>query len=185
MCEGKVLMFEPDLKNSNLIHQTIKKYQIKDVAVISAAVSEKEGIVDFYIDDVSGSTGSIVDRNTSKHFIELHHKVIPNTTTVNVVTLDSISESFWEPDFIKIDVEGGEMSVLKGGEKTINKFSPAIFFECDIDNSNVNTFIKENNYQLFDFVTLEKISTPVHNNLALHNKKHKNLIKKIIEMTSV
>ena len=42
------------------------------------------------------------------------------TTTVPTKTLDSCNYFDGEPiDFIKIDVQGSELDVLKGGEKTI------------------------------------------------------------------
>jgi hypothetical protein len=37
-------------------------------------------------------------------------------------------------DFIKIDVEGLEYSVLKGGEKTLRKNKPTILLELDDNN---------------------------------------------------
>jgi FkbM family methyltransferase len=50
---------------------------------------------------------------------------------VEIRTLDSLLESYRLPrvDFIKIDVEGRELDVLKGAEKTIAKFSPFVLFE--------------------------------------------------------
>jgi FkbM family methyltransferase len=45
-----------------------------------------------------------------------------------LATLDSLQ--FEHVDFIKLDVEGQELNVLKGGVQTINKFKPVIFFEC-------------------------------------------------------
>lgn len=45
---------------------------------------------------------------------------------VEVITLDSMNI---EPDFIKIDVEGREWHVLKGGEDTIRRCQPVIMLE--------------------------------------------------------
>lgn len=53
--------------------------------------------------------------------------------TVTIRTLDSyITEKGIERlDFIKMDVEGFELSVLKGAERTLTDLRPAIFFEHD------------------------------------------------------
>lgn len=54
-------------------------------------------------------------------------RVIPETATVKLVTLDSYN--FEDVDAIKIDVEGHEFEVLKGGEQTILKYLPVLQLE--------------------------------------------------------
>ena len=54
-------------------------------------------------------------------------------------------------DFVKIDVEGMEMSVLTGLAGTIAKWRPALFIE--VENSNVNDFLmwlKSSEYKIVD-----------------------------------
>ena len=51
---------------------------------------------------------------------------------VQVKTLDSIIPDTVKIDLIKIDVEGGELPVLKGAKKVILKNKPIIIFECGI-----------------------------------------------------
>jgi FkbM family methyltransferase len=48
---------------------------------------------------------------------------------VNVDTLDNIIDNNIPIDFIKIDVEGSEFSVLSGGQQLIKKCQPVIVFE--------------------------------------------------------
>jgi FkbM family methyltransferase len=60
--------------------------------------------------------------------------------------LDSISVSYWEPNLIKIDVEGTELNVLNGSKRIIKKVNPAIIFEFDPNNESVKTFMSKNNY---------------------------------------
>ena len=50
---------------------------------------------------------------------------------IEVITLDKFVQKFYinKIDFIKIDVEGMELSVLTGAEETLKKFRPAIFIE--------------------------------------------------------
>jgi FkbM family methyltransferase len=60
-------------------------------------------------------------------------KLIESETSVQtnkyaLETLDSFK--FDKIDLIKIDVEGHELNVLKGGEETIRKSKPVILFEC-------------------------------------------------------
>ena len=58
----------------------------------------------------------------SKHFA-----VIDNQGTVPMVTIDSLNLEAL--DFLKVDCEGADYLVLKGGEKTIKKFRPVVIVE--------------------------------------------------------
>ena len=55
-------------------------------------------------------------------------------------------------DFIKIDVEGGEFDVLKGGEATIKKSKPKILFEFG---KGASEFYETKAEELFDFFESE------------------------------
>jgi hypothetical protein len=48
---------------------------------------------------------------------------------VKVVTLDSLRERFSRVDFIKIDVEGFELSVLRGAQRLLEEHLPIVCFE--------------------------------------------------------
>lgn len=65
---------------------------------------------------------------------------------INLKTIDSLKLE--RLDFIKIDVEGHEYNALKGGEETIKKHKPVIFFECWTKES----FTEQKNV-LFDFIS--------------------------------
>jgi FkbM family methyltransferase len=60
------------------------------------------------------------------------------THTIECETIDSMFEKLKleSLDIIKIDTEGAELSIIKGGEKTIREFKPNILLEFD-DNSTV------------------------------------------------
>ena len=48
---------------------------------------------------------------------------------VEVSTLDASLPTGFSPRLIKIDVEGGEVQVLMGGQETISKYRPIVVFE--------------------------------------------------------
>ncbi len=51
---------------------------------------------------------------------------------VQMKTLDDVLDPDVKIDFVKIDVEGGELAVLKGGKQILSKYQPYIVFECGL-----------------------------------------------------
>ena len=82
------------------------------MAVLSA-VSDKYGErVEFYEAEEDGLSTLNKDWLTSE---DMPYNGKPyKTITVNTTTIDTLVNTFGEPDLIKIDVEGAEWSVLKG-----------------------------------------------------------------------
>ena len=64
--------------------------------------------------------------NNKKHKV---HLGILKKTSFKTKKLDKICSKFKKIDFIKIDVDGHELDVLKSGKKTIKKHKPVIYFE--------------------------------------------------------
>lgn len=173
---GQVIMFEPDISNCKLLKKSISKSRIHNIELIEAAASDSTGEIYFYIDEVSGATGATENREQAMSFVQEHHGVAPRKTVVNAVTLDDISEKNFDPELIKIDVEGAEMSVFTGAFALMKRSSPAIFFECDSHNTEIMKILQDNGYMLFDFESLKTTAKLCHNNLALHHSKHKAII---------
>ena len=80
-----------------------------------------------------------------------------NTIEIKLDTLDNQVSNHDRVDLIKIDVEGGELGVLKGSVKTIKKFHPVIVFEHGKGASDfygtgpldIFEFFKKQNYRIF------------------------------------
>lgn len=60
------------------------------------------------------------------------------------IRIDNLGLS--EVSLIKIDVEGMELDVLSGAEKTIAKYSPAIMIEIDNNKNDILKFLESRNY---------------------------------------
>jgi FkbM family methyltransferase len=94
----------------------IKKNDLSNITPIECAISEKVG-------------------NLAMHY-EWEHAVAAGTNSGNsmidvpMTTGDNLCQYVdFQPDVIKIDVEGHEIKVLKGLKETIKKHSPLIFLE--------------------------------------------------------
>lgn len=92
--------------------------------LVPYAVGDKELETKFYIDTHSSGGSFCADFS--------NRKIIPEDvrwkeTTVNITTLDKYCKKHdIHPDFIKMDIEGAELSALKGGIETIKKYRPQL-----------------------------------------------------------
>jgi FkbM family methyltransferase len=83
------------------------------------ALSDKEGYADLYLELINPlATGASLYKETTGWYGEGKYKTI----TVPTKTLDS--RNYFDGDtidFIKIDVQGAELDILKGGENTLKR----------------------------------------------------------------
>jgi FkbM family methyltransferase len=87
------------------------------------------------------------------------------TETVNLGKLDSLGLP--DPAFVKIDVEGMELDVLKGGSRTIMRARPLMFIEyLKNDSAVLLSEIKGMGYDVYDFA-------PTFNYLCIPSEKMK------------
>jgi FkbM family methyltransferase len=172
--DGATVMFEPDEDNAGLIRHTLAGTAASGIELVQASASDADGILTFYKDELSGSTGSIEGSGDS--FVAVHHKYEPRAVRVRSLTLDGAAGLHGNPDLIKIDVEGAELNVLRGAEKLIERAQPAIFFECDRNQEQVRSFLAARGYVFLDFSSMRPVLTLTHNNLALHRVKHAHLV---------
>tara|TARA_B100000242_G_scaffold292842_1_gene269246 strand:+ start:501 stop:1265 length:765 start_codon:yes stop_codon:yes gene_type:complete len=126
----KVIAVEPIKSNQKLLHKNIKLNKLSErITLIPSALSSKKGIQKMYFEDGFSPAASF----KSEPFLN-------NAVKVPTETLDSIIFSHkLIPNLIKIDVEGAEYEVLKGGKKTLS-----------ITN---NLLIEIHNYKLSEFET--------------------------------
>jgi hypothetical protein len=50
-------------------------------------------------------------------------------TEIQAITIDELTAEFGVPTHIKIDVEGHEAAVVRGGRETLRRYSPQLFLE--------------------------------------------------------
>ena len=113
---------------------TTPRFKLKNVTLIKSAVSEKEGSRTLVTPIVNGKM--ITQICSDMDLVEAEVSTI--LSEVNFNTIDNLGI---DPFFIKIDVEGAELEVLKGSLNVINKCNPVILVE--IQNGNSYEAIKE------------------------------------------
>lgn len=121
-----VIAFEPNPLNCAKAFQNILANRLGNVFVLNAAAAEERGELSFVYED------NMAGRGSADHVIATHtaEKVRSSKRiTVVSVTLDGVvNAGFPAPDFVKIDVEGMELSVLKGAAEILQS-KPALYVE--------------------------------------------------------
>ncbi len=111
---GKVIAFEPNPQNCELIQLSIRSNDFHNILVHEAAVLDEARAVAL---EVEGSNGGIA------------HGIQEGDLVVEAVVLDDVLQGESRIDVIKMDIEGAEASALRGMTSLIRKHRPVIFTE--------------------------------------------------------
>lgn len=133
---ARIFAFEPSQKAREFLGQKFK--DDSRVKIISSALGKTESKKTLW-SDVAGSGLASLTKRRLEHFgIEFNH-----SEEVEVTTLDKwIEFAQINPNLIKIDVEGHELDVLKGGLKTLS-VAQVIQFEFGGCNIDTRTFFQD------------------------------------------
>lgn len=116
--EGKVYSFEPGPPNLRRLRDNLNLNPelSKRVEMVEAGVGLAPG--ELYWAEEKGNPGNALLGNTGTHEIK-------------IITLDNFvrERTISKLDFVKIDVEGMELDVMKGAAETLRRFHPMLYFE--------------------------------------------------------
>lgn len=107
---GAVFAFEPNKDAFDCLVHNMKKHP--QVTCFNQGLGDKTGRKGVAIDNKNYGMAHLTEGND-----------------VSVTSIDELE--FFQVNFIKIDVEGGELDVLLGAKTTINKFKPKLFIEIN------------------------------------------------------
>jgi FkbM family methyltransferase len=99
---GRVIAFEPDPVNFPLLLRNIDRHKLTNVVPLQIAISGNSGFDEF---SAEGTIGASLARHSS-------HPPISDGVTVETVTLEDAFRRWGNPQFCKIDIEGGEIEVI-------------------------------------------------------------------------
>ena len=145
-----VLVFEPIPRLNNVIKNSIEYNKDHKIQLIAKAVGDQPGSVKM----LDNNNSNIVDNGNTTDVLN-----------IEVTTLDNELSHLEKVDFIKIDVEGYELNVLKGARELIRKQRPVLFIEVHpmyLENygqhfEGVIDFIENNNYTIQYFSFLQEL----------------------------
>lgn len=126
----KIICFEPYPENFNKLLTNINlNSNIQNIKLENIGLGDKNSQVEMFKECISNSGGNRIVYDPAKN--------TEGIEVVQITTLDNYLESnnIEKVDFVKIDVEGFEYSVLKGAIKTLRKSKPKLYIE--LDNANL------------------------------------------------
>lgn len=133
----KIYSFEPHPEICSVFEKSIKHNRIHNIEVENAAIGSEDCFVEI---NLFGQSSNILE----------NQGVTIGKVKVKQIKLDNfLNEKMIKPDFIKIDVDGYELNVLKGLKETILNHKPIMVIETN-DDHQILEFLKECNYNLFD-----------------------------------
>lgn len=121
---GKVYAFEPVPENADILQHNIQLNNFANVNIYQKAVSNSPGVGELLLAEFSG--GSALAHGDTPPDLK-------DSISVELVSIDSVvyEENFKPPSMIKIDVEGAEIEVLLGMQRTMKEYQPVILYEID------------------------------------------------------
>ena len=157
-----------DLDEENI--DLFNSYRKKDVN-LATAVSDKEGETDLYFYHSKSALNTISKENADFQKAKVSKIKKIKTQTINKIIENSPFKDR-KIDFLSVDVEGSELSILKNFDFT--KYSPKVIVveyldlslkKLEIKNLNINNIIKSEIYKLIE-----------SNNYTLANILHSDLV---------
>jgi FkbM family methyltransferase len=125
---GKLISFEPIAANADRLSANVRINDLEQtVTLVRCALSDSEGQMEMGREVGGGAgTGNAAFRQSAGGLGQPLE-----WSTVKVRRLDDVINEIGIPrlDFIKIDVEGAEIGVLRGGLETLKRFRPIIYGE--------------------------------------------------------
>jgi len=153
LTNGQVYSFEPVSKLYNRLDINVRNNSFKNVKILKKGLSNENKIVPIY--------DSLNKKNEGNEGLASTYKSDLRSEFIEEIELINFDEALLSEltrlDFIKIDIEGGELFALKGLEKTIEKFKPTVLIEIDsllsekagYSINDVANYFEKQNYKAF------------------------------------
>lgn len=141
--------FEPDPVNESLLRENLNINSINNVTVYSKALGDNIGETILNINTKHRGLNTL-GTNLKRFSVNDVQKI-----NVEIDTLDNLFLNT-KIDLIKIDTEGCEYNIIKGGKELIKKYKPVIFLEYYENNlqqfnlsiNDLQSLFKEINYEI-------------------------------------
>jgi FkbM family methyltransferase len=117
---GRVIAFEPQPDLADGLSRLCTRFSLDNVVVEPRAVYSCSGRKTLFVPDGHQPGASLFEPAETSKAIQ-----------VQTISLDDYLPETGNVSAIKIDVEGAELDVLRGAERTLRRCRPLIVIECD------------------------------------------------------
>jgi FkbM family methyltransferase len=122
---GAIHAFEANPKVFKVLRENVERNRFHKLSLNQVALTDANGQIEFSIDNVNPGSSSISGRGASS----VTRVSVPSLILDSYVDRNSVTSV----DVIKIDVEGSEVMVFRGGKQTLSRFRPDIVGEFSKD----------------------------------------------------
>lgn len=136
--KGKVVAIEPDPSHFEMLKKNIQLNSLKNIFAVNTICSDKNGNVLFSPVNTSHPKYNYIVKDHEKKILVVSRKL---DTLIDDLKINRV-------DFIKIDVDGSELLVLKGAKKILKKYHPLIIIEVSVDFQDIENLLKPYNYKI-------------------------------------
>jgi len=172
-----IVAFEPEEK---AFKELRNKYSSENYIILKDALSEKRQEVEFKVTK-KGQNSSLFEPNMEfwKKFPKSERFEVLKREKISANSLDNVLEKnkIFNPNFIKLDIQGGELDVLKGASENLQKIScielEIAFSELYVGQplfSEIEQYLREFHFEVWDIARCyQKLNSTIH----IGNKKGK------------
>tara|TARA_Y100000310_G_C20325741_1_gene642899 strand:- start:7 stop:690 length:684 start_codon:yes stop_codon:yes gene_type:complete len=140
----RVIAIEPHPLTAYCLRKNIRKTK-GSASVIEAAAGEEEGTSQLYDPPNQHTSG----------YSSLTHSVDWTAQSVKMKSIDSLELPHC--DYMKVDVQGAELDVIRGAEQTIKSYKPVVYVETK-DSTKPTKLLKEWGYVYHHIFGIKKLA---------------------------
>lgn len=159
---GKIIAIEPDIDTFEILKQNCELNNFRNIETLNLAVSDTDGFLTLYRNEKHSGKSSLFLNSNETNSIKIPTKTLDNL----------LKDRFEKIDFVKIDTEGAELSILKGASnilKITNKILIELHEEILLNNhqdpEEIITILKNNNFKITTFNKYWNSETSQNQNL--------------------
>ena len=142
---GAVYALEADPYYATQIYSTSRRLSdaYQPINVLCAAIADRTGVLDFGVSKRGHARNRLIDYADDSFQVEAR-KMVP------ALKGDELLDAWRAPDFIKMDVEGAELDVLRGCDGLLSTIRPIFYIEVSPENQQcVSSLFRRYDYAIF------------------------------------